>query len=791
MSGMQLTTLACSLEERFREGVHVSVKGRRVHTFPQDKVVSIFDDAAQRVHNIMQDTCLLINALLRQVLGSGTDDQKQTLLNDMFPGKSSGMRLFVKHAMHKLTAMHGKRHSQHGNQTALDSDEALKRVAEQMKDVFAYKERSDLKAILSYEGDKIMTNCCNNVCTHFIARIRKYVKARHGLSRDDFKALSPEDRKTHKDRMARLVLAIIQSPDVEVQGEDASQERDALGLGGEPAWRAFGWVPGRSLQALAMKARERPGTPEGSAFVRMAMRATHHMSTYMESQDMSGMAIFPLKRACTPGFISIDNSAFDSLMSTAYLHHKHGKSAESWNGKQSPDQFQLGESLSLKGLAQPWRIHTTLFLTDGVSARVLRSAGSREQVESDKEVKKLGSARSGKRTKEAVAAIRSTRAGPSIQDPGPSPSSPVSPPSPCIRPKLYMQADDLRVALHGAGMTPGDILMVGVDPGKHEPIVAASCESFKPSAITSSGVLPRAKQRDYATTRITRRQIVKEVGSKRMAKTLRSMRPREVVDAERMLEEAKEKAGPGSEQLGEVGENGESAERRTPNGKSMQFDAFAAYARTYASGRCARNQFYADTTWWRARYPNTKSPRERRWAAFKNHQRCMQHLIDRLNALQCDDRQVVLGYGSWGMVAGQPGNVTNKGIPPTMGVGLMRLLAKHFPVLLVPEAYTSKTCFFCNELRSAVAHDRMKRRFKDKNGNNVEREVRGLRVCNNQGCSARCLNRDLNAALNIGKRAWHLVRGEVPPNMDAVAAKVRDDPHMQVCAACTDGGSGD
>ena len=54
MSGMQLTTLACSLEERFREGVHVSLNGRRVHTFPQDKVVSIFDAAAQRVHNIMQ-----------------------------------------------------------------------------------------------------------------------------------------------------------------------------------------------------------------------------------------------------------------------------------------------------------------------------------------------------------------------------------------------------------------------------------------------------------------------------------------------------------------------------------------------------------------------------------------------------------------------------------------------------------------------------------------------------------------------------------------------------------------
>ena len=196
----------------------------------------------------------------------------------------------------------------------------------------------------------------------------------------------------------------------------------------------------------------------------MSIRATYHMSTYMESQDMSGMSIFPLKRSSTPGHITIDNKAFHSLMATAYLHHRH-PGAQSWKKKQPPDQFQLGESLSLKGLAQPWRIHTNLFLTDGVSARMLQLAGSREQVERQKAIKNLGSARSGKRTKQAVDAINAQQhAGSSIQDL----SSPTSPTSPCISPKLYMHADDLKSALHQAGMAPEDILMVGVDPGKHD-----------------------------------------------------------------------------------------------------------------------------------------------------------------------------------------------------------------------------------------------------------------------------------------------------------------------------------
>ena len=97
--------------------------------------------------------------------------------------------------------------------------------------------------------------------------------------------------------------------------------------------------------------------------------------------------------------------------------------------------------------------------------------------------------------------------------------------------------------------------------------------------------------------------------------------------------------------------------------------------------------------WWTAqeKLKGYRTPRAPRWIAFRNKQRCMQRLIGHLHDLRCDDRQVVLAHGSWGMIAGQPGNVSNEGIPPTMYVGMLRFLARHFPVFITPEGVTSKT----------------------------------------------------------------------------------------------------
>lgn len=55
----------------------------------------------------------------------------------------------------------------------------------------------------------------------------------------------------------------------------------------------------------------------------------------------------------------------------------------------------------------------------------------------------------------------------------------------------------------------------------------------------------------------------------------------------------------------------------------------------------------------------------------------------------------MLAYGSWGGVAGRPGQVCNRGHAPCLGVGLRRELSKHFVVAVTPEHHTSKTCCLC------------------------------------------------------------------------------------------------
>ena len=60
------------------------------------------------MQTIMGDVCMLINALLRRVLGSGADEQRRALLNDMFSGKQSGMQTFAIHAVACVTQMNGK-----------------------------------------------------------------------------------------------------------------------------------------------------------------------------------------------------------------------------------------------------------------------------------------------------------------------------------------------------------------------------------------------------------------------------------------------------------------------------------------------------------------------------------------------------------------------------------------------------------------------------------------------------------------------------------------------------------
>ena len=88
----------------------------------------------------------------------------------------------------------------------------------------------------------------------------------------------------------------------------------------------------------------------------------------------------------------------------------------------------------------------------------------------------------------------------------------------------------------------------------------------------------------------------------------------------------------------------------------------------------------------------TIAHRRRRWKTCIKAQQSEERLYGRLKAIhkKDDKRQLVLAYGSWG--ASDTASCVKRGNPPTIGVGLMRKLAKRFVVALTPEHHTSSIC---------------------------------------------------------------------------------------------------
>lgn len=122
-------------------------------------------------------------------------------------------------------------------------------------------------------------------------------------------------------------------------------------------------------------------------------------------------------------------------------------------------------------------------------------------------------------------------------------------------------------------------------------------------------------------------------------------------------------------------------------------------------------------------------------------------------------KTIIICWGTWGKIAGRPGGVGNKGHPPTIGVGLVKRLAKEDGIVIAwtPEHHTTKTHHKCGGIceRFTAAE---KRRAKD-HGFQHAKEIRGLKRCS---CCGDPVNRDLNAALNIGANGILLLTGHDP-----------------------------
>ena len=244
--------------------------------------------------------------------------------------------------------------------------------------------------------------------------------------------------------------------------------------------------------------------------------------------------------------------------------------------------------------------------------------------------------------------------------------------------------------------------VVGIDPGKRELVVGVDMDDPRASSAIRYTQAQRRNEQAFAVHK----------------KAEADAKTRAVLDAEATLEGF--------------------------NSRSVDLEEFCAYI----TQRRSITQTVADCY-------HDIGHRRRRWKRYMNTQRSEARLYDRLKSIKKDDRPLVLAYGSWGMIAGQPGAACNKGNAPCIGVGLMRKLSKHFVVSMTPEAYTSKTC--CRCLGPCGPWTAVEEK--------MGRKIRGLRRCQNEECTAKGglpLNRDKDGATNIGTNFLRLFAGENP-----------------------------
>jgi len=271
--------------------------------------------------------------------------------------------------------------------------------------------------------------------------------------------------------------------------------------------------------------------------------------------------------------------------------------------------------------------------------------------------------------------------------------------------------------------TEDEVHTIGIDPGKRELIVAVDADDPK------------------KVERYTLDQRRKHLRTRQYADELRRAKPQPVAVEEEALS--------------------------LHNSRSPHLAEFAAFAAKRREGRrgCAQIHEFYDQIEHRERRRKTKIKMQQSEADMVKRLKKMHHWVD--------ERQLVLAYGAWGLTAGRPNQVGNKGNPPAIGVGLMKKLALHFVVAPTPEHFTSKTCVKCGGL--CGAHPTLK----TKEG----KEIRGLRVCQHEGCGL-LQNRDRTGATNIGTQFQRLMRGEGPikPMTDEEAEFHR----LSVCVECGD-----
>jgi hypothetical protein len=563
---------------------------------------------------------------------------------------------------------------------------------------FEPPDRAGITQCLLYDARNLATIAASNIWMHFRDRVYSHVKRHFALSEEAYAALTKDARRARQLALKQVAADMCRLPsDARLAKSEyhhwVDNERSRL----------------RITEALNTQ-REYNFTMHLKKRPHLFLYAMFVMSAEREARGQKAFALYPLRRTYVPRHVRFDNTALRQVFGLGESEYKRARNKEKrqaqkrareeegpGGGKRTEDEDDLGLP-PLRPDLGPAAGETTVTLPD-VSpelATTTQRAARRTKSQMEDENRELFGQILDLR---AAGVHRRQRFDYAFTTDGV-----------CARVQMRStspQQDALPTQLPRRGIWAIDELkrvsrveemhVVGVDPGKRELIVGVSMENPQVTAV-----------------RYTQKQRLRDVRSRQYADEAVRDKPTRVLEAERGL----------------IGYNS----------RSPDLSVFCAY--------CTKRHETLDECLLFYSHPDH---RHRRWKTAIKTQQSEERLYKQLEALQHDERPVVLAYGSWGMVAGRAGAACNRGNPPCIGVGLMRKLAKRFVVAPTPEAYTSKTC--CRCLGSCGPWTEVE----EKQG----KTIRGLRRCTQRDCRIP-LNRDRNGATNIGTNFERLMREEPP-----------------------------
>lgn len=342
-------TVGCSLRKLIPDITHLTA----------------IQDGVTRTHRAVLFATELLNLHVRRLL----DENSEADLQNLFDAN------WIVKALNTVTTSGSDR---------AQLDPALVTTRDTLMPKFDPPSRKGLAQVFGHEARNLKAVAENNVWMHFRRRISSYVNVAFTLPKEEYKALTKDERRARRLALMQVVDDLMSHPDTQLRSPEDKHawivsERDRLGIN-----RAVGeWHD----KPLLYHIKARPWR-----FV-YCMRL---MSTIHEQNGKRAMALYPMRRSMVPRHIRLDQTALRELLQLGVSEARkeaarkkykemRGASAESEEGsrkrkrnRQTSDALRAEKGqlfnqvvdLKTAGVSQPQRFEFS-FTTDGVCARLL------------------------------------------------------------------------------------------------------------------------------------------------------------------------------------------------------------------------------------------------------------------------------------------------------------------------------------------------------------------------------------------------------------------------------------